>query len=340
MKRRFLLFYAIFSLIFCFSCFAIATDEPSIIEGRVICKDDIVLAGIEIYIDRYISRGDSATGTEVETVKTDENGYFSFKDPGGSYFGCGIKKSSLPYGYGSKKLIITAKSDFYKENGMLFELAAVADAKVNYAAGGGISYSIHDANGDIIYCDIERIDTPNTDYENITYEELKKLDKITHSGQVIVGSGTYDWSGDESILSESIGSKIGILKNYELISDDKYYGLLLDYIEDDYDGAEFFCGNPIMSLKNEIREYANQTEDPDLKDRIIKLLGTSDEFGFGEIITETQEDENERALTERTVNDEPKVLQKSPLLLIIPCILLFVIGGACGIVFWKKRIKS
>lgn len=339
MRRKFLFFAVFVCLFFSFSCFVTASDEPAVIAGRVVCEDNIDLSEIEIYIDRYESDGDSAVGTEAETVKTDKDGYFSFKDPGGSYFGCGIKKSSLPYGYGSKKLIITAKSDFYKENGMLFELAAVADAKVNYS-GGGLSYSIYDANGDIIYCDIERIDTPNSDYENITYEELKKLENITYKGQVIVGSGTYDWSGDESISSESVGYKIEYLKNNELISDDKYYDLLLDYIEDEYDGAEFFCGNPIMSLKNKIREYANQTENSALRDRIVKVLGTSDEFGFGEIITDNMESESEREVIEKTMEDKMKISNISSLHLLLPCALVFVIGLIFGMIFWKKCIKS
>ncbi len=339
MRRKFLFFTVFVCLFFCFVGYVTASDEPALIYGRVVCGDDIYLSGIEIYIDRYTSDG---VGTAVETVKTDEDGYFSFKDPGGSYFGCGIKISSLPYGYGSKKFIITAKSDFYKENGMLFELAAVADVKLNYR-GGGLSYSIHDANGDIIYCDIERVDTPNSDYENITYEELKKLEKITYKGQLIVGSGAYDWSGEESISAESVGGKISYLKNYELISDDKYYSLLLDYIEDDYDGETVFCGNYLMSLKNKIREYANQTENTALRERIIELLGTSDEFGFGEIITEKQEDESEREVIEETMEDEPektKITKITPLLLLVPCALVFVIGLIFGIIFWKKRIKS
>lgn len=338
MRRKFSFFTVFMCLFFCFSSFVTASDEPSIIKGQVVCEDDIVISGIEIYIDRYESDGESAVGTAVGSVKTDENGYFSFKDPGGSYFGCGIKKSSLPYGYGSKKLIITSKSDFYKENGMLFELASIADAHIYYS-NGGLTFSFYDSKGDIIYCDFEKYDTPADNYESITYEELKNLTKIHYEGQIYASGKPFDWSGDDVIASDSIDSKIGYLRNKDLISEDKYYDLLLDYIEDDYDGAEFFCGNPIMSLKNKIREYANQTENTALRERIIKLLGTSDEFGFGEIITEAQEDESEWALTERTVNDKPAVLKKSPLFLIIPCIFLFVIGGICGIVFWKKHIK-
>ncbi len=364
MKRKFSLIVAFCCFLWSSSVFVFAA-KGDVIEGKVVCDDTVNLSGIEIYIDRF-ERVDeySFVGNLAETVPVDKDGNFSFKDPGGDHFGCSIKRQSLPWGYGSKKHIISSNSDFYKENGLIFEIALVADMEVSYSAHGGLSYTAYDENGELLQCEIERVDDPSVSYEDITYEELKELDSITYKGKVLVGNKVFDWSGDEEIAGD-IGSKIGYLRYNEHISLDKYYDLWLDYREDDFDGTVFECGTPIRAMEDEIRNYANQTADPELKERIIRLLGESTdnalityqndyspEIGIADTAFATETELNDTSFITSDTEAVPELNDISEteavdnesgtyshLLFLIPCALLFALGILLGVFVGKRNRK-
>ena len=112
MKRKFLLIVAFCYFICLLSCFVCANDNGEvIIEGRVICEDDIDLGNIKFEIDSVSASGDHHLSSEVYT---DKDGKLSFCHPGGDRFYCVIYVDSLPFGYGSKQLGISEKSTYYR----------------------------------------------------------------------------------------------------------------------------------------------------------------------------------------------------------------------------------
>ncbi len=331
-KKTFVSLFCFFSC--CLIFFSYAT-EGDIIKGQVVCEADIDLSNIKFDIELV-----SASGTHFPSsvVCTDKDGNFSFVHPSvasGAYCSVFIYDDSLPKGYGSKKLAISLQSSYYAENGLVFELSEIDHLVASYSGHGGVSYSVYDKSEETLYCNVEITYEKCESFENITYDEVKNLKKLARKGRATAGTKFIDWSGYDT-LDDSIDMKLSTLLSEECISLDKYYDLWLDWREDDFNGTTFMCGNPIMSFESKIRAYANETKNPQLKEKIIRILGTEDPYD-----QYFQSDSYESAKASDTEVIKENIQKESnsslPLIFIIPCAVLFVIGAFSGAVIIKKR---
>ena len=325
--RKKVIFGFVFLCLLCSLVYPVFSTDggDSIIEGKVVCEDDIDFSGLEIEITQFRGAGGgSYSGDVVNTVSVDEEGRFFFEHPGGAFAGCNIKNTSLPTGYASHKSIITESRISFNENMPVFSIARIAGADITYGGrGGGISCFIYDEEGNPLYCHTEYIEDPLESYEDITYEEVKALKTVARKGRALLSGLEKEWRG-EDILGDDTSSKIGYLNEEGAISLDKYYDLVIDWWEDDFDGVTFMCGNPIMQKEYEIKQYANQTEDKELRARIINV--------FGPIEGETKPNTDEML-----PNNEAEDRDETYLIFLIPCVLLFAFGIFLGVIFRKKH---
>ncbi|MBQ8005697.1 MAG: hypothetical protein IJ303_05245 [Clostridia bacterium] len=346
--KKCILFLCLFCILsFCLIFFSYAA-KGDIIEGQVICDADVDLSNIKFDIDLLSKSGNCHPSTVVYTNK---EGKFSFAHPGGDSFYCAVNIDSLPFGYGSKQLGISEKSTRFSEMGLVLELTKIDSISVSYSGGGGVSYSIRDKEGDVIYCKTEITTDECVSFENITYEELKLLARLPRSGHAIAGGRMVEWSGYDAIGADPIDMKMGKLYSDGYISLDKYYDLWLDWREDAFGGTVFMCGNPIMAMEETILDYADQTKNAALKERIITLLGSDheslqqfDEEWSGVNDTEKTESENWVSKAEKTVIQVEQDKQGKTnfvwmFVLGVLCAALFFAGVILEIVIYRKRIS-
>ncbi|MBQ8208065.1 MAG: hypothetical protein IJZ89_04945 [Clostridia bacterium] len=346
-------------------CFlAVSAFAGEIIEGQVKADKNINLLNVKIEVSAY-EQGENGWyyGSRPIAIFTDKDGYFSFERPEGDYYTCELVTESLPSGYGAERISIDGDSSGRPKNGFIFKIEPVAEVRTSYD-NGHLSASFYGENGQPLSRRWEYIDSTGEKYEYITYEALNDLDTVIYTGKILVGMHPFDYSAEDDISDRSKGDKMSYLKSEGLISQDKYYSLWLDYREDgfdetdisyDYDhGGIYWCGNLISAMEEEIRVYANKTEDAELKSRIQSTLGistsvyeteASPESGSGsadDLDESSVETDISPESTDKSVSDTADTGASNGngrvtvLVLIILCVIFFALGFLMGIRIRRK----